>query len=203
MPMIDVITAGVAAVALAAAQALYLFSPLLVAAGLAGLVMRQDRLRFANHPFDGGAMLCGKRLLGDGKTWRGALLAITGSCLGTVVQRAAADAVPDTLQVVEYASIDVLAFGTALGLGAVLGELPNSFVKRRLGIARGETAQGPLALVFYVWDQIDTLLGAWPLLRIWLEPRPLLVLTSMALALTVHPVVAWVGYHVGARSSAR
>jgi CDP-2,3-bis-(O-geranylgeranyl)-sn-glycerol synthase len=201
--MVDVVTEALAAVALATAQALYLFSPLLIAAGLAAIVMRRDGLSFLNRPIDGGARLRGKRWLGDGKTWRGVVLAVVGCCLGTAVQRAAASTLPDALQVVDYAAIDALGFGAALGLGAVLGELPNSFVKRRLGIPRGETAQGPLAVLFYVWDQVDTLLGAWPLASIWLEPRPLLVVMSMVLVLTVHPAVAWVGYHVGARSSAR
>jgi CDP-2,3-bis-(O-geranylgeranyl)-sn-glycerol synthase len=201
--MFDVVADGASAIALAGAQALYLFSPLLVAAGLAALVMRQDGLDILNRPLDGGAMLHGKRWLGDGKTWRGAVLAIAGCCLGTIIQRAAASVIPDALQVVDYTAIDVLGLGAALGLGAVLGELPNSFVKRRIGIPRGETARGPLAAVFYIWDQVDTLLGAWPLVCIWIEPRPLLVFTSVALALTLHPVVAWVGYHVGARSTAR
>lgn len=201
--MVDVVMAALGAIALATAQAFYLFSPLLVAAGLAAVVMRRDGLRFWNRPLDGGRMLRGKRWLGDGKTWRGALLAVCGCCLGTVVQRAGAGAVPGALQVVDYTAIDPLGFGAALGLGAVLGELPNSFVKRRLGIPRGETAKGPLAAVFYVWDQVDTLLGAWPLACIWLTPRPLLVAMSMALALTVHPALAWIGYRVGARSSAR
>jgi CDP-2,3-bis-(O-geranylgeranyl)-sn-glycerol synthase len=201
--MVDAATAAVMAVALATAQAFYLFSPLLVAAGLAALVMRRDGLRILNRPLDGGAMLRGRRWLGDGKTWRGAVLAVAGCCLGTVVQRACAGVVPNALQVVDYAAIDALAFGAALGLGAVLGELPNSFVKRRLGIPRGETAEGPVAAVFYVWDQVDTLLGAWPLACIWLTPRPLLVVMSMALVLIVHPAASWVGYHVGARSSAR
>ncbi|HEX7480787.1 MAG TPA: hypothetical protein VF331_23500 [Polyangiales bacterium] len=34
--------------------------------------------------------------------------------------------------------------GKSLGGGAILGELPSSFVKRRLGIAPGKTARGQL-----------------------------------------------------------
>ena len=85
----------------------------------------------------------------------------------------------------------------------MIGELPNSFVKRRLGIPRGQTARGWLAGLFYVWDQIDLLTGAWPLLRIWFAPSTALVAVSFGVALALHPIVALVGYAVGARASPR
>jgi hypothetical protein len=189
--------------ALTLAQALYLFAPLLVSASLAAIVMRHDWLSALNRPIDGGSMLHGKRWLGDGKTWRGALLALTGSSLTVLVQQTLAAQVPEALQVVDYSRIDALAFGAALGLGAILGELPNSFVKRRLGIPRGKTTRGSLAALFYVWDQVDALIGAWPLLCFWLEPSPALVVMSFAVALAIHPLIAWIGYLVGARETAR
>jgi CDP-2,3-bis-(O-geranylgeranyl)-sn-glycerol synthase len=188
---------------LTAAQALYLFSPLLVSATLAALVMRRGWLSALNRPIDGGATLRGHRWLGDGKTWRGALLALTGASLAVLVQQAVAGHVPDALQVIDYSRVDALAFGGALGIGAILGELPNSFVKRRLGIPRGITTRGPLAALFYVWDQVDAVIGAWPLLCLWFEPPLALVVMSFAVALAVHPLVAWIGYRVGARKTAR
>lgn len=194
---------AVAAASLAAAQALYLFAPLLVAAALAGVVMRRGWLEWLDRPLDGGATLGGRRWLGDGKTWRGLVLSVAGSCLAVALQRAVAPVVPDMLSVLDYRSSHPLALGGALGFGAVLGELPNSFVKRRLGIPRGKTARGPLAVLFYVWDQVDTVIGAWPLLGLWLRPSWLLVVMSCAVALSVHPLVAWIGYRLGARDSAR
>jgi CDP-2,3-bis-(O-geranylgeranyl)-sn-glycerol synthase len=148
-------------------------------------------------------MFGGRRWLGDGKTWRGLVLSVTGCCLAVSLQRAVAPVVPAMLQVIDYRSLHPLALGGALGVGAVLGELPNSFVKRRLGIPRGKTTSGPLAMVLYVWDQVDTVIGAWPLLGLWLRPTGLLVVMSFAVALGVHPLVAWIGYRVGARDTAR
>jgi hypothetical protein len=58
-------------------------------------------------------------------------------------------------------------------------------------------------VLFYVWDLVDTVIGAWPLLLSWLRPNALLVLMSLAVALAVHPLVAWIGYLVGARDKAR
>ena len=188
---------------LAAAQALYLFAPLLVSAALAGLVMRRRWLGCLNRPLDHGATFRGRRWLGDGKTWRGLCLSVTGSCLAVTVQRAIAPALPGLVQTIDYTNVNPLALGAALGLGAVLGELPNSFAKRRLGIPRGETTRGPLGVLFYVWDQVDAVVGAWPLLAVWVRPSALLVAMSLAVGLVVHPLVAWIGYRLGARDSAR
>lgn len=189
--------------ALLAAQAVYLFAPLLVSAALAGIVLRRGWLSPLNRPIDGGRSWRGQRVFGDGKTWRGALLSVVGCGTFVPLQRALQPWLPPALQVVDYSSLPPVAFGVALGAGAILGELPNSFVKRRLGIPRGGTRRGALAVPLYVWDQIDTLLGAWPLACLWFSPSLALVAMSFALTLGLHPLVAWIGYRVGARPTAR
>jgi hypothetical protein len=189
--------------ALLAAQAVYLFAPVLVSAALAGLVLRNDWLHALDRPIDGGRHWRGRRIFGDGKTWRGAVLSIAGSGLVVPLQRALQGHLPRALQAVDYSTISPVAFGVTLGLGAILGELPNSFIKRRLGIPRGGTAKGVLAVVFYTWDQLDTLLGAWPVLFLWFSPSASLVAMSFLIALGLHPLVAWIGYRIGARRSAR
>ena len=60
--------------ALLAAQAVYLFAPLLASAALAGLVLRNDWLKALHRPIDGGRSWRGRRVLGAGKTWRGAAI---------------------------------------------------------------------------------------------------------------------------------
>jgi CDP-2,3-bis-(O-geranylgeranyl)-sn-glycerol synthase len=184
-------------------QALYLFAPLIVSAALAGIVLRYDWLPGLNRPLDGRATFRGQRVFGDGKTWRGALIAIGGSSLSVALQRALQESLPRAIQVVDYSAIPPIAFGASLGLGAILGELPNSLVKRQLRIPRGETTHGFLGVVFYVWDQVDTLIGAWPLLGLWFTPSVPLVIMSFALTLGLHPLIAWLGYLAGARRSAR
>lgn len=93
--------------------------------------------------------------------------------------------------------------GAAMGGGAMLGELPNSFVKRRLGVAPGTTASGLRAGLFFVWDQVDTLMGAWPLLLPWIRPSASLVFWSFMVALVMHPGASWIGYWLGVRKTAR
>ncbi len=188
---------------MAAAQALYLFAPLLLAAAISGVFLRYDLAPVLARPIDNGAMIRGKRVFGDGKTWRGVVTAILGSVIGVALQRALSGVVPSALQIVDYARVDPLLLGTGMGGGAMIGELPNSFVKRRAGIPRGGTASGWKGVVFYVWDQVDLLVGAWPFVAPLVSPRPRVVVASFVVALVVHPLVALVGWLVGARSSWR
>jgi hypothetical protein len=104
---------------------------------------------------------------------------------------------------VDYRDPATLVLGAAMGLGATLGELPNSLVKRQLGIAPGKTTGGWLRALFYVWDQIDLVIGAWPLVALWVTPDLVLVVASAGLVLALHPVVSVIGYIIGARRSAR
>lgn len=192
-----------AALAWSLAAALYLFSPLLVSAALSGVVLRGGLFRALAAPIDGTLTVRGRRLFGDSKTWRGVVTAVVG-CVATVwMQRALASTVPRELALADYESLSPLAFGAAMGAGAMLGELPNSFVKRQLGIAPGKTTKGAMAVVFYLWDQVDLLTGAWPLVACWVRPSLGVVIASFALTLALHPLVALVGYGVGARKTAR
>ncbi|MFW5929113.1 MAG: CDP-2,3-bis-(O-geranylgeranyl)-sn-glycerol synthase, partial [Halobacteriota archaeon] len=100
-------------------------------------------------PVDGGRTWNGRRLLGDGKTWRGS----AGGVLAGFVL---------ALLLNQIAPLDVLgaslpefpvtaAFG--LALGAILGDMGASFVKRRTGRERGRPMP-PL-------DQLDFVVGAF------------------------------------------
>ena len=60
-----------------------------------------------------------------------------------------------SLGVVDYRAASTLALGLAVGLGYSLGELPNSFLKRRLGITPGERRSA----VQYLVDQADSAFG--------------------------------------------
>ena len=90
-----------------------------------------------------------------------------------------------------------------MGVTAMLGELPNSFVKRRLDIAPGKTTSGVLAVLFYVWDQIDLLMFSLPALAGWARVDIALVCTGVVVTLALHPLTSLIGYLIGARRTAR
>jgi CDP-2,3-bis-(O-geranylgeranyl)-sn-glycerol synthase len=93
----------------------------------------------------------GRRLFGDGKTYRGLFIGIlAGIGSGLVLIW-----LSDTYLLTSLPKHTVLSV-TLLASGALLGDLAKSFFKRRLGKERG--ARWP------VWDQYDLVAGAFILL---------------------------------------
>ncbi len=189
--------------ALLVLQVLYLFAPLVASSAAAAIVLRLDLFPALRRPLDGGAKLGGKRVFGDNKTWRGVAVAVVGCVATAAVQRYVVGDRAGRVALFDYRTLDVFLFGLAMGGGAMLGELPNSFAKRRIDVPPGGSARGFAAAVFYVWDQVDLLTTSWPLISFWVRPTLPLVATSFAVVLAAHPAVSLVGYLVGARRTAR
>ncbi|MFA6214104.1 MAG: CDP-2,3-bis-(O-geranylgeranyl)-sn-glycerol synthase [Candidatus Micrarchaeia archaeon] len=87
-------------------------------------------------PMDRGREWCdGRRLFGDGKTTRGFFAGVlagvaVGALEGMLLSGTAFDIYGSSMQAYALA-------GLLLGLGAMLGDLAGSFIKRRRGLARG------------------------------------------------------------------
>ena len=145
-------------------------------------VLRYDLLKRLKRPIS-------DRLFGSNKTWRGALVMFTGVFVATGVFW---PLMPDELDSWPLA-------GALIGAGTVLGELPNSFLKRRLGIGPGERRVTPGGIALVVYDQADFVPAiAIALLPIWTMPLDTLLLGFVAVA-AVHFVVNVIGYAIGAR----
>lgn len=162
-------------------------------------VLRFDLLPGLNRPIDGGAAIRGRRLFGDNKTWRGAAVMSAGvfGC-ATALRRSSGyrARLPRELQ-----TLHPTVFGGALALGTVLGELPNSFLKRQLGIAPGTQRHSAAGAAFYILDQGDFVLGISLLLAPFWRVSPGQALDAFATVATVHAVVNLIGYAIGARRS--
>jgi len=109
----------------------------------------------------------GERIFGDGKTWRGFL---AGLCFGSLTglleaQLCNSAVIPSPL------CINFTVLGFALSLGTMLGDLAGSFVKRRMGIKRGQPS--------LILDQLSFLLFAL-LFSIPYAPQGLLAVDSIA-----------------------
>jgi hypothetical protein len=165
---------------------LLVFLPVLGAVVLHAPVLRFDLLKPLKLPIDGG-----RGWFGANKTWRGALVMFTGALLATGVVW---ELMPGSIQDESW-----LVVGVLIGAGTVLGELPNSFLKRRLGIGPGERRPTPGGLALIVYDQADFVPAiAIALLPVWTMPLDTLVLGFVAVA-AVHFGVNVVGYAIGAR----
>ena len=83
----------------------------------------------------------------------------------------------------------------------MLGELPNSLLKRRLGIAPGSQRRDPLGIALSIFDQADFVLLTWVLLLpLWTMSVPQAAIV-FAIVAAVHMVINLIGYAVGARSA--
>ena len=180
-------------------RTLLLFLPLVGALLLHAPVLRFELLRSLKHPIDGGRTLRGRRVFGDNKTWRGALVMLSGTVLAAVLLsniRAYWTLLPVPIQ-----EAGPWRFGLLLGAGAVLGELPNSFLKRQLGIAPGKRASSLRGVLLMLYDQGDFVPVVWALLApIWIIP-PFEAALAFVVVVAVHAVVNVIGYAIGARSS--
>jgi CDP-2,3-bis-(O-geranylgeranyl)-sn-glycerol synthase len=182
-----------------------LLLPLLGGALFHGLCMQRGWFAFLATPIDRGRTFRGRPLFGHSKTVRGPLAVAAGVAAVWALEQALARSFPELAAAVplDLASLPGVAFAAAAGAAAELSELPNSFVKRQLGIAPGGTTRGPLAVVFYLWDQLDLLLGYWLVLSAAVDVTPARVAVSLVVVGGIHPLLTLAGYLLGMRPTAR
>jgi hypothetical protein len=147
-------------------QALAQSAFLLLAMGIAGaahvLWLRSGlSARFA-RPVDAGRCFRGHRLFGDNKQVRGFMVLPLATALSFVMFGHVRPILPHTFSagLWELGDLQYAGLGLACGLAFMLAELPNSFLKRRLGIAPGAASRGPwLGPLLLVIDRLDSVLG--------------------------------------------
>jgi hypothetical protein len=183
-------------------QILFLGSPLLLAAIAQGLCIKYDWLSRLRRPLDLGRAYKGIRIFGDHKTWRGLTINVLFCSLGAIIQAwlQGKGVLPQWLFLLDYES-HALTVGVLIGLGMTVGELPNSFLKRRFEIPPGKSREGPLGIAFFIYDQVDLTIGIWVFLFFLIRPSLWLVLWSLLLTLALHLAVSSVGYLLGMRKT--
>ena len=126
------------------------------------------------RPIDGGRTMGGSRLLGDGKTWRGTAAGVAAGAALALALNALSTPASELLAV----DLPVFPAGVVVGfpLGAMLGDIGASFLKRRTGRQRGAPFPGV--------DQLDFVVGAF-LLGFLAAPGWFLDVVTTAVALVV------------------
>lgn len=186
------------------AQAAYVLAPMLVGALLHGFCMKHDWLRRLAVPVDGRRRWRGARLFGDNKTWRGFVAVGLGTGLGALLR-------PWLWPGVELAwpewalrpTPGAFALGAAVGAAAMAAELPNSFWKRRAGIAPGTQAAGLRGLLFHTLDQVDLVAGVWAVHAVVAPISWRVALAAVAVVFVAHQAVTLAGFALGMRATAR
>lgn len=185
-------------------QAVFFAFPFILAGAIHIIVIKRDLFSaLARFPLDFEWAPHGRRLFGKNKTVRGALVVITGVMIGVLLQVLFIRLYPTggTLSLVDYDSISPLSWGLLLGAGCVIGELPNSFLKRQLGIPSGGYPSNPiLRAATWMLDQIDSVLGIFVFASAKITLPLVTVLFVLAVALLIHPLGAFVMVRLGLKS---
>jgi len=139
-------------------------------------------------PLDAGRMLGGRRVFGANKTIRGFVVMVPASAAAFLILAGllGRHGLEHTglwpLAAREYAALGALA-----GFGFMAGELPNSFIKRRLGIAEGHAPAAGVGLAIqFLADRLDSGLGMLVAMTAMVPIPPLTWIVVLAAGLLIH-----------------
>ncbi len=159
--------------------------PAIIGGSLHMLAVSKNWMSFLKIPVS-------EKLFGSNKTIRGFVLMMLFSVIGALILHGIIKLwSPDNL------TVDILAMpfwllGIVQGFGYALFELPNSFMKRRLGIQPGESPKR-FKVLFVLMDQLDSGIGValatWIVFSIPVPTAVAIVLLSPMVALAVKRVL--------------
>ena len=166
-------------------QCIYFFLPGYFA-NMAPVICKN--IPFLKYPIDFGKTLGGKPLFGKNKTFRGLFFGVLFGVIVAFVQFLLyQNNILVGIAIVDYSNWFIIGF--LLGLGAILGDLIESFVKRRLNYDPGKP--------FIPFDQIDFVIGGLILVSfvvfIGIEKIITLLLVSVVLHITVNHIAFYTG----------
>lgn len=147
-----------------------------------------NKIPFVNRwktPLDFGVIIRGHRLFGKNKTWRGLVggMLVGGLCAWILYPYLGSVGAENGKTVSHF------IIGASLGFGALAGDAVESFFKRQLGIASGNS--------WLVFDQIDYVIGAilfsFPFVHLDIIDYLAVIVTYFCL----HFIVSYIGFLLG------
>jgi CDP-diglyceride synthetase len=182
---------------------------ILIAMGAAGAVhvawlnWAQSELLLA--PIDCGAHFRGHRVFGDNKRLRGFVALPLAAAVAFAALAACRDWLPESLAggLWPLSTLQFAGVGLAAGFAFLLAELPNSFLKRQLGVAPGEVPeQGGLRMFCLLLDRVDSTLGVLIVVSL-LAPVPALTwLWVLLIGPGLHAFFSAMLFHTGVKERA-
>ena len=136
----------------------------------------------------------GVRWIGDGVTWKGLIGATLIGIITGIIQGLVAPYILSnfgqfiTTPIITNVSEGIL-IGFLLGFGALLGDALGSFLKRRIGIGRGQPAP--------ILDQLDFLIVALILVSFVVKLDWLFIILAIVLTLIIHLLANTIAYLLG------
>jgi len=131
-------------------------------------------------PIDSGKTFDGREILGKNKTWRGLVVGVITGILVAGIQALLFFNIHffRNNTVIDYGRFNFILIGALMGGGALLGDLAESFIKRRLGKPSGRP--------WFPWDQLDWIIGAMVLSSIVFVPPLRVAAVTLLLYVCVH-----------------
>ena len=126
--------------------------------------------------------------LGKNKTWRGVVFGVIFGLLVVSIQRL----ISWDLSFFSYSEYNFLLVGFLMGLGAISGDIVESFFKRRKGIKSGE--------MLFPFDQVDFILGGLVFLSFYFWIGWLGCLIILIEYFILHVFINFIGYLLRIRS---
>ena len=139
----------------------------------------------------------GRRILGDGKTFRGTFLGAFCGIFAGLILNFVASACPSLGLPGFGEGIELILVLVGLSFGAMLGDIVASFFKRRMGLTRG----APLFLI----DQLDFVFGSWALTFLlapgWFQENftSLIIIIVLVITPLLHRITNVIGYKIKAK----
>ena len=151
------------------------------------------KINFLKNPIDFGKTINNMPVFGKNKTFRGLFFGVLFAVVITYIQFILNDnGIFLSLAIADYSNW--LLIGLLMGFGAIIGDLAESFVKRRLSFKSGGS--------FFPFDQIDFVIGAlifiYPLVKLSITKIAIIILLSIVLHIIVNHVAFYT--KVGMRS---
>ncbi len=184
------------------ACAIFLMTAFVIAGFVQSYWLRSEWSKRFRYPIDGGRTFRGHRIFGDNKTWRGFVAIVPSVSLAFVAVRLFFLLLGDLGAAMwPHAVVGYALLGLVAGTGFMIGELPNSFVKRQLGIPPGERPINPTAQwICFVVDRLDSILGGMLFLALCV-PLPLITwCIILLLGPIVHLAFNWLLYRLGVKA---
>jgi CDP-2,3-bis-(O-geranylgeranyl)-sn-glycerol synthase len=143
-----------------AACATFLVAAFSVAGIFQSVWLASSLSRRFGFPLDGGRTWRGRRIFGGNKTARGFIAMVPAAAVSFVLIGAWAKLAGASDGLWDMRPAAYLMTGFWAGLGFMAGELPNSFLKRQLGIPPGGSPNGRIAAaVAFLADRLDSVVG--------------------------------------------
>ena len=154
-------------------------------------------------PIDGRRSIGGKRIFGDNKTWSGFVVMVPAVGAAFGVLGLLRPLLPfqwrDGLW--PLPPVDYGLLGCVVGFGFMAAELPNSFLKRRLGVEPGAAPANPLARwTCFVIDRTDSIIGGFLALALFVPVSFLTWVYVLLVGSGLHWSFSVLLYHLGVKA---